>query len=681
MKRYALHTLRCPLTGHALAVDAFRERQIDLSAKDVDRCRRFGIDPDEARNVIEEGVLISDSGIWYPIVNFVPVLLDFATPVHADFLERHRGAQSLRSHRPPWAVPRDGEMWVQRSFTAEWSLIGLDTISFGFSGVMRDAFVSLELDWPDDLLQRPLRVLEVGCGSGFESLSLDRVTGGLIFGYDLNYALVANGHHLSGLPFVNDGIASLFALPVPPKYFDLVYSSGVLHHTYSTREAFDAIVPYTANGGTIYVWLYSNEDYDRTIRQRINWSVEELVRPMIARLPARAQQAVVGALARRHYRTYMRSGRLGRTEWTYDDSEHAVRDRWTPLYAHRHSFKEIISWFRRLGMHYRLIDPTAYEDTVGVPLIGVGIRGVLARPDGVVGEEVPRRTALILATERQSTRRLADAAAALVAGGWAVEVAVPEDLALELAVPKAVRVSALSSRPPMSELSTPGALRFLRGTSWERLALNHTGLLGYALAHSAQVVVAFDLPSLPSAAIGASVHGSYLVYDLDASHAERIQFRDDGGGAFRKELEYALAPLTDLVTASSQALADAFAMRCAVDQPPLVPTAATIRSRDEENSSAELTPLTAPPIVPEEATVIQVSYDRLWEKPPRSLDALALAATRMRGTNFRMHNAARPGQASRLGAVPSRTFALELARRATRHARSKLMRAAGRPDA
>ena len=56
-----------------------------------------------------------------------------------------------------------------------------------------------------------------------------------------------------------------------------MYSNGVLHHTYSTREAFDAIVPYAANAGTVCIWLYSNESYDRNVPQRLNWSLEEVV--------------------------------------------------------------------------------------------------------------------------------------------------------------------------------------------------------------------------------------------------------------------------------------------------------------------------------------------------------------------------------------------------------------------
>jgi hypothetical protein len=57
----------------------------------------------------------------------------------------------------------------------------------------RDQFIKLELDWPVGLLDRLVKVLEVSCGSGFEPMSLDRVTVGEIIGIDLNLGLLRNG--------------------------------------------------------------------------------------------------------------------------------------------------------------------------------------------------------------------------------------------------------------------------------------------------------------------------------------------------------------------------------------------------------------------------------------------------------------------------------------------------------
>jgi hypothetical protein len=52
-----------------------------------------------------------------------------------------------------------------------------------------------------------------------------------------------------------------------------------------------------------------------------------------------------------------------------------VRDRFTPLYAYLHSFKEVILWYQEKGLDYKLIDAKAYEEKIGIPLTGIGIRG------------------------------------------------------------------------------------------------------------------------------------------------------------------------------------------------------------------------------------------------------------------------------------------------------------------
>jgi SAM-dependent methyltransferase len=562
VKRYALEALRCPIDGGPLSVHPFSEHRLELDKKARERCARLGIDPAEAASAVEEGVLLSSSGTWYPIINFVPILLDFATPLHDDFADRHRGEGALRSYEPPSRQPRPGEIWVQRSFTAEWNLLGLDTISFGYSANARDGFVELELDWPPELLESTPRILEIGCGSGFESASLDRVAGGLVYGVDVNLALLGKGQSLAELPFVNDSIASLFALPMRPKYFDLVYSSGVLHHTHSTREAFDSILPHARQGGAVYIWLYSNEDYDDTIGKRANWTAEELLRPQIARLPRRMQQAVVSMLARRHYRTYVRHGVLGRDSWTYEDSEHSVRDRWTPLFAHRHPFKQVIAWFRRSGMDYRPIDPTVYEDRMRVPLIGVGIRGVMpvAQP----------RTALLLLSDTTACARAGAAAAVLAAEGWGVDVAAPPEVAAALDLPAAVRLTTATARPLPGELPNPPALAPLSRVPWGRIAPSHESLVAAASSDAHTVTVAFDLPALAAAAVGATVHGTRLVYDVGESFAERSQFRQDGLEALLLDLERWLVPYADAVTAASPALAEVIAVRSGTEYPEVV---------------------------------------------------------------------------------------------------------------
>lgn len=384
MKRYALRTLVCPFTESELSLVSFEETPVELTPQDIERCRALEIEPTEASSAVKEGVLYSQqSGKWFPVVNYTPILLDFPTGMHEEFSRRYSSKTEIfAKYEMVDGAPRKGELFVQKTFTREWDLLNnLDELSFGLTPEMRDEFIKLELDWPPDLLGRPLKVLEVGSGSGFETASLERVTSGAIFGFDLNLALVRKGHLLFSNPFVNNAISSLFRLPLRRRSFPLVYSSGVLHHTYSTKEAFEAIEQFRAEDGVIYIWVYALEDYVAAINHQVNYLSECLFRPRIARLPDFWQDLFVKLMARRYYRRYVGQkyqklgGRLNPELWTLKDSEHSVRDTWTALYAHRHSFKEVTTWFKDKGFLFELIDARAYNERIGTPLIGIGIRG------------------------------------------------------------------------------------------------------------------------------------------------------------------------------------------------------------------------------------------------------------------------------------------------------------------
>lgn len=377
MNPFATDDLACPTCKGGLQLTVFHEEPRSVGSEDRARAVLLGIDPDSLSRVVREGVLTcSACAIWYPVTHFVPILLDYGTELHREFRERYRGRpDAFGGLEEPRGAPRPGEEAVQRSFTREWRALGLDQVSFMYTPEQRDQFIRLELDWPPGLGRPGLRVLEVGCGSGFESQSLDRVTRGRILGIDLNLAVLANGPALAAHPFIDVAVASLFTLPARRGSFDLVYSSGVLHHTWSTKAAFDEIARYRKPDGTIYIWVYSRDDIALSTRTCLNWILEETFRPWIARLPEFLQDAIIKILSWRHYRRYRRSGTYNRDLWAFANSEHTMRDQWTPLHAHRHAFREVIDWFLEKDLVYRLIDPRKYRKLFGNDLRGIGIRG------------------------------------------------------------------------------------------------------------------------------------------------------------------------------------------------------------------------------------------------------------------------------------------------------------------
>ena len=77
----------------------------------------------------------------------------------------------------------------------------------------------------------------------------------------------------------------MFAPPFRPGSFDVVYSEGVLHHTYSTRAAFMQIaqLPKQANG-MLSVWGYPHDQEHATLLQRRLMVLKSGVGPMLSRL-------------------------------------------------------------------------------------------------------------------------------------------------------------------------------------------------------------------------------------------------------------------------------------------------------------------------------------------------------------------------------------------------------------
>ena len=388
MKARLLELLRCPCCHSELRLTRIESRRVALSPETRARAEAEKIDPSLLEEVVETGVLECISGCaWFPIINHVPVLLDFPLPLHRQFSDRHRNRGIRAFDLPlPGGAPRPGELRTQESFTLEWSGLGEDPHTFIFTIEERERHLRAELDWPRRLLERApgapaLRVLDVGAGFGLEPVYIHNATGGPaggaeVVGIDLNLSLLRSGARIAGMPFVHTVIASIFALPLRERSFDLVYSHGVIHHTYSTETAFRCIERFREPGGAIYIWLYAAEDFFTSgWAGRIHYALEMSFRPAFARLPSWLQDVFLYPLALHYLRLARR--RFGRSSaYTIKNALHVARDRWTPYYAHRHRYNEVLGWFSELGLEARPVDPVAVQKALPMPLFGMGIRGI-----------------------------------------------------------------------------------------------------------------------------------------------------------------------------------------------------------------------------------------------------------------------------------------------------------------
>ena len=193
----------------------------------------------------------------------------------------------------------------------------------------------LDASIPGDAL-----VAEIGCGTGQMSLYLARADREIV-ALDLSRealrlgAAAARRYGTDRVRFVEADIARL---PLRPRAFDVVYCSGVLHHTPDPAASFARIVAAAKPGGWIVVGLYNR----------------------LARLPLRLRRAI---------------GRLTGFKWIPGDPvlrdreteparrEAWLRDQYRHPEEHRHSVAEVRRWFTANQVDYlRTYPSTLFGD-------------------------------------------------------------------------------------------------------------------------------------------------------------------------------------------------------------------------------------------------------------------------------------------------------------------------------
>ncbi|HEV7219672.1 MAG TPA: methyltransferase domain-containing protein [Terriglobales bacterium] len=188
----------------------------------------------------------------------------------------------------------------------------------------------------DEAIPGDARILEVGCGTGQMSLYLARADR-LVIGADITRAALQLGAAAAkrfGLEQVRFVETDLQRSGLREEAFDVVYSSGVLHHTANPRSSFARIARFARPGGILILGVYN----------------------AFARIPLRLRRVVA------HWSRYRwipfdpvlrdRKNEPARREaWLRDQYQHPEE--------HRHTLAEVQKWFKENGIDYVRTYPSA----------------------------------------------------------------------------------------------------------------------------------------------------------------------------------------------------------------------------------------------------------------------------------------------------------------------------------
>ena len=127
----------------------------------------------------------------------------------------------------------------------------------------------------DDL--RGKTVLDAGCGHGQHSERVAKYAM-LLYACDLNASDIARKRleKYSNVTVVEADIATM-KLDIK---FDIIYSIGVIHHTFDPAKTFKNLVKHLKSGGKIIIWVYS---YEGNFLNRV--VLEPLKRYLFLKLP------------------------------------------------------------------------------------------------------------------------------------------------------------------------------------------------------------------------------------------------------------------------------------------------------------------------------------------------------------------------------------------------------------
>lgn len=291
----------------------------------------------------------------YPVIEGVPRLLPGGVGRFPEFVARHRerlaGIRDVRNLHEAAARNngRDDYENIRKSFSQEWGLFNYaGDRTWGWTLEERKAIFCEDMDMkPHELAGK--RLLDAGCGNGTLTAALSDF-GLEVVGLDLNDGLgLAYRNRIQYAATAGESVqyiqGNLVQPPLQENAFDLVYSSGVIHHTPSSKKSFDSLARLTRKGGRLYVWVYRKRAFPVRLFFRTGRSLKRVV-------SLKTLARICGMLAPWYNVTTRMLDAMGVSEFrprTTREITLDLFDAFAPRFNHWHTEAEVRSWFQDGG--------------------------------------------------------------------------------------------------------------------------------------------------------------------------------------------------------------------------------------------------------------------------------------------------------------------------------------------
>ncbi len=242
-----LDILKCPVSNTDLKFELIAEFEKEYANQTIKE--------------IKDGLLFSNEGFVFPVIDGIPRLLVESIYDYGDFLKKHlpdyesvkTSLEEKHAGLMQYCIRKNKK--TKQSFEFEWSFLDDDKKD----KIWRDdeeEMLAIFLKETNEagFFYNAKKVIDVGSGHGIMTSKIATIAE-MAVGIELSKA-VENAYKKNLQPNAWYVQADLQFLPFKSEYFDVLYSSGVIHHTNNTELSLSLIEPVLKSSGKLCLWLY-----------------------------------------------------------------------------------------------------------------------------------------------------------------------------------------------------------------------------------------------------------------------------------------------------------------------------------------------------------------------------------------------------------------------------------------